>query len=570
MVLKDKNKNYLLPLWIILSAAYILLVLPRMSRPILGWEALVWQIPRDIADHGYTAVRFFYLPPLYDSLIAASFKMFGLSEFSARLPGMISFLIMPVMIYLLVKETTKEKDLLPVVLIAGAIFFTAPLVVQGSLIIDRSDTTILTLALTLFYLVLLKTERRPLIYRIVSLGALYAVCLWVKVTTPLACLAAVPLAYIFSGRFKYGIILSLGVFVSGIALFIMTWGAFCFFITGMGRFLEPLGYYGTAASDAILTLRSGLLIRIVLDIFRIYLWFSPLLLILGALAAFDVFKRPLKEPENYVKDMQLVTFIGVTAIGYLYANATFSGFPKYVAPVMPMLACVIAKFTWEKIGKGLGGKELSLIALSIPAGVAYYMIFVKDWVYAIYLLRHAQSMGLSGSVIPGIIYQQALYLLFPAAVFFISLFFIPGALIKKLSIVLLISLIAGNAALDIMQRNAAYTVNFGYGTSGSEELKAFLKAKQPAEVFSSVEGYVANAGDIGFHGIGADIWDDPEKFLAFMKKNRPGCLIYGLGANTASQISGTMSGREVRAYLDSDYDSETIGSYNILLKRRGR
>ena len=567
MALKDKAKKYLLPCWIGLAAAYILLVLPRMSKPILGWEAMVWQIPREIATHGYAAVKFFYLPPLYDSLIAASFKIFGISEISSRLPGMISFLIMPVMIYLLVKEMMEEKNFLPVVFIASAIFFTAPLVVQGSLLIDRSDTTILTFALTLFYLTLLKSEGRPLAYRVALLGAMYAVCLWIKLTTPLACLAAVPLAYIFCGRFKYAILFSLGVFISGITLFVITWGAFCFFCVGMSRFIEPLGYYGAAASGTILTLKSGLLIRIILDLFRIYLWFSPLLLILGALAAFAVFKKLLKEREAAIKDTQLLMFIGVVTIGYLCANAAFNGFPKYVAPVMPMLACVIAKFVWEKIGKGPGGKELFLIALFSLAGIVYYIVFVKDWIYAVYVLRHAQSIGSVGRVIPGVIYQQALYLIFPAAALFLSLLMIPGPLIKRLSLVLLSCLIAGNVALDITQRNAAYAVNFGYGTEGAEELKAFLKAKQPTNVFSSIEGYVANVGDIRFHGINADVWDDPGKFLVFMKRYRPECLIYGLAANTASQIRGTMGIQAVRDYLENGYNSETIGSYNILLKR---
>jgi len=568
MALKDKAKNYLIPLWLGLAAAYILLILPRIGKPIIGWEALVWQIPHEIATHGYAALRFFCSPPLYDSILAASFKIFGISEISIRLTGMIHFVIMPVMIYFLAGAMTEEKDTPPVAFIASVIFFTAPLIIQGSLIIDRSDMTVLTFMLTLFYLTLLRSEGRPLAYRVALLGILYAVCLWAKLTTPLACLAAVPLAYILCGRVKYGILFSLGVFISGIALFVITWGAFCFFLVGMSRFFEPLSYYAVAASGTILKLKSGLFSGIILDLFRIYLWFSPLLLMLGALAAFAVFKRILKEPAAAIKDAQLLIFISVVAAGYLYANATFGGFPKYVAPVMPMLACLIAKFVWDKKGEAFGAKGLFFITLSFSAGAVYYMIFVKDWVYAVYVLRQAQSVGAAGSAIPGVIYQQALYLLFPVVVFFLSLFMIPGPLIRRLILVLLTCLIASNAALDIMQRNAAYAVNFGYGTKGAEELKVFLKAKQPPDVFSPIEGYVANVGDIRFHGINAGVWDDPEKFLAFMKRYRPECLIYGLGANTASQIRGTMGIQDVRAYLENGYDSKTMGSYNILLKRR--
>jgi hypothetical protein len=282
----------------------------------------------------------------------------------------------------------------------------------------------------------------------------------------------------------------------------------------------------------------------------------------------DRLKKSLKNPEDNAKDMQLLTFAGVVAIGYLYANAVFSGFPKYVVPIMPIIACVIAKFIWENTGKESGRKHLFFIALSLSAGIAYYIIFVKDWVYAIYMLRQAQSAGMAGSVIPEVVSQQTLYLLFPIAIFFISFFLFSIPFIKRLVLVLLVCLIAGNCALDIMQRNAAYAVNFGYGTEGAEELKSFLATKQPADVFSSIEGYVANIDGIKFHCINADVWDDPAIFLAFMQRYRPEYLIYGLGANTASQIRGTINAHAVKVYLKNGYDSRTMGSYNILLKRR--
>lgn len=567
MITKDSTKARLMIGWLGLAAAYIFLVLPRLGKPMLGWEALVWDIPYQIATHGYSAVRYFYIPPLYDSFIALSFRIFSISEFSARIPGICCFLFMPAAIYFLTKAISASRDRLPVFFIACAMFITAPIVIQGSLLIDRSDTTLLMLALTLFYLCIFKMEDRFSVPAMLSASGLYALCLWTKVTTPLACLVSIPLAYMICGKIRKGLFVSLGIFSIGAVFFAVTWGAFCYFIAGMGRFFEPFAYYKASASGTLLGARSGALIRIVLDLFRIYLWLSPFLLILSILAAWKLFAGNLKR-EAHVKEMQLAIFAGVVFAGYLYANATFSGFPKYIVPALPMVCCIAANFIWRTI-QGISGRK-AFFGGVILAGAAsiYYIFIVKDWVYTTFLLRQAQVTGLVSNAFQGLAFQQTLYLICPIALFLLSYSLFTASFFRRAVIICFAALIASNVALDIIQRQAAYSVNFAYGTEGAERLRSFLMLTQPANALSSIEGYVANVGRVGFGGINADVWDDPRKLLKLLTGYKPECLIYGLAVNTATQLRNTMADPLVKAFLDNNYESHVMGSYTVLTVRK--
>lgn len=568
MTQKNRIGLYLFTGWACLAAAYLLCVFPHLRRPIVGWEALVWEVPATIATKGFAAVRFFYLPPLYDSLIALSFKVLGIAEISARIPGIVCFLMMPALVYLLAEKISSKEDRRPTAVIAAILFATSPLVAQGSLLIDRSDTTVLTLALLLFYLVLLGTEGRPLLRRIVPLSALYALCLWTKVTTPLACLAAVPLVYALCRRFREGVLLSAGVFGIGAALFALTWGLFCLLAASPERFIEPFRYYAAAASSTTTAIRSGILIKMALDIFRIYLWFSPFLLALAGLAATGIFKRLLanRPDDRIVNQTQLLVFIAIVAGGYLYTNATFSGFPKYVAPIMPMLACLSAQPIWRAV-KEIRSKRLLIVAISmIGCGVVYHSVFVKDWIYAVFALRSAELNGTIRQVIGNTLFQQGCYVFFPFAMILLLVKVARTSLINRTVLALGIALIAGNISMSIIQRNAVYSVNFAYGTEGADRLRTFLRASAPKRVLTSIEGYVANVGSISFQCVDAGVWNSPGQFLKLIDSVRPECLIYGLAVNTVSQLKGTLTDPAVTAYLSENYKSLELGSYTVLFK----
>ena len=88
---------------------YLFLIMPKIAKPIAGWEICTWEVARSIAQNGPAAVKFFYLPPLYASLIALSFKLFGISEISARIIGVVCFIAIQAVICLLIKEISVNK-----------------------------------------------------------------------------------------------------------------------------------------------------------------------------------------------------------------------------------------------------------------------------------------------------------------------------------------------------------------------------------------------------------------------------------------------------------------------------
>ena len=564
------RQNYLLlSLWALWAMIYFFLIITQLKKPILGWGYYLWQVAQAIAQHGFSSVKFFVLPPLYTSLMAVSFKIFGLSELSARLPGVVCFLLMPPVIYFLIQEITYAKDRFLTVAVAAALFLSSPAAIQGSLVIEHSDTTLFMLLISLFYIFLFKAESRSLTYCVVFPGIMYGLCLWAKVTTALGVIVALPIAYFLSGEIKNGIKRFLVIPTTGIIFFVMSWGAFCYFVVGIKHFLDPIAYYTASAADTLLVFNATVFKKIALDIFRITLWFSPLLLLLGAVSIFDLCRK--RSVNSYwKKDMQLIIFSGVVFFVYLYANATFSSFPKYIVPILPLLCCIIAKFAVSHLKEVLQNRRIWLIlGLLFGAGVVYCRVLVGDQIRNIYLLRQAQLLGSVKNYFSVFFYHQMLYVFFPALIFLVSLCFISTSIARRLILAMLICLLAGNSALGLIQARAGYAVNFAYGAEGTEELRLFLRERPHLKVTTSDEGFMAGVGEVKFQRISGEKWDNPEEFLSLIQESPPECLIFGLACNGVLQLRETMENPDVKSYLDNHYQGISIGSYHVLL-RKGR
>ncbi len=562
----SKFRNNNLFIFLFLSVGfYLFLIMPKIAKPIAGWEICTWDVAQSIADNGPASVKFFYLPPLYPSLIAFFFKLLGISEISARITGVVCFIAVAAIIYFLIKEiSVNKKESYLAGIIALIIFVSSPAAVQGSLVIDHPDTTLFTLLACLFYLFLFKMERLAFGARVFWLGVLYALCLWAKMTTALSFLIALPLAFILSGERRKAVSFSLGVFSFGAALFLLSWFSYCYFISGARRFIEPFSYYAMNTADSLFVGLPEKIMRILLDIFRISVWFSPFLLMLGIAAVFDVLKNAGREENKRI--VHLAVFILVVITGYLAANATFSSFPKYVAPVVPMLSCVIACCS-ERLFRGvINQRALFVLILSLAGGVIYYFFLCGDLVYEIFLIRQARLLGTVEAYLYGIPAKLVLYFGFPLALVFISKKFLSVSLNKRVILGIFTALIASNIAVSLAQRKAAYSLNYAYGAQGLEQLNKFLKEKAPLEVFTTTEGVIANIEGVRFSGAAADSWDSPEAFLDFMDKRRPGAFLYGLPTNNIDQLKRILYSPEVKDYFKKYYREYVFGSYSMLIR----
>lgn len=566
MELRKFSSNNLFIFLFLSIGFYLFLIMPKIARPIAGWEICTWDVARSIADKGPAAVKFFYLPPLYASLIALSFNLFGISEISARMPGVVCFIAAQVIICFLIKEIlVNKKESFSAGIIALIIFVSSAAAVQGSLVIDHPDTTLFMLLACLFYLFLFKTERLAFGARVFWLGIIYALCLWAKMTTALSFLIAIPLAFILAGERKKAVKLSLSVFLFGIALFILSWFAYCYFIAGARRFIEPLSYYVMNTADSLFVGPFEKIARIILDIFRISVWFSPFLLILGIAAIFDILKNARREENK--KIIHLAVFISIVIIGYLSANATFSSFPKYVVPVLPMLACVIACYSERLFRGAVNQKAFFVLILFLIGGMLYYFFFTGDLIYEIFLIRQARLFGAVEAYLYRLLTKGFFYVGFPLALVFLSKKFLPVPVKKRIILGALVTLIAGNIAINLTQRKADYSLNYGYGSAGIEELKEFLEEKAPLEVFTTTEGVIVNMPGVKFSGPTVGAWETPAAFLEFMVKIKPRAFLYGLPVNNIKQLKTVLLSPEVKGFMNSNYDKYEFGDYELLIRR---
>ena len=562
----SKFRNNNLFIFLFLSVGfYLFLIMPKIAKPIAGWEICTWDVAQSIADNGPASVKFFYLPPLYTSLIALFFKLLGISEISARITGVVCFIAVAAIIYFLIKEiSVNKKESYLAGIIALIIFVSSPAAVQGSLVIDHPDTTLFTLLACLFYLFLFKTERLAFAPRVFWLGIIYALCLWAKMTTALSFLIALPLAFVLTGERRNAVNLSLGVFSFGAALFILSWFAYCYFIAGPGRFIEPFSYYAMNTAGAFFVGFPEKIARIILDIFRVSVWFSPFLLILGIAAVFDVLKNAGKQENKRM--IHLAAFIFVVITGYLAANATFSSFPKYVAPVLPMLSCVIACYGGRLFGGSINPRAFFVLILSLAGGVLYYFFLSGDLVYEIFLIRQARLLGTIEAYLYGMPVKAVFYLGFPLALVLLLKRSLSVALNKRVILGIFIALIAGNIAVSLAQRKADYSLNYAYGAEGIEQLKKFLEENAPLEVFTTTEGVIANMEGVRFSGAAAGSWDSPEAFLDFMDKRRPGAFLYGLPTNNIDQLKTILYNPKVKDIFKKYYKEYVFGSYIMLIR----
>jgi hypothetical protein len=554
--------SWLLVGWLLACLGFIW---AGISKPLLGWQTVDWMIARSMALQGFSAVDNFQHQPLYTGAMALSFSIFGVSEAAARYVGLVSYLLILVFIFLITQKIADPKHKFSSAIAACLFFSISPLAIQGALVTDRADTTVFALTVVMFFYVLLKTEGWRFLPRVLLLGAVYGLCFSAKMTSALACGIAVFLAHLLGGEFKKGIKLALGVSIVGVVFFLGAWLAFCYLTIGLHRFFEPFAYYGSEAKIAFGHAGEAKTLRHFIDAFSVLMWFSPLFAALSL--AMGIKGLSLWVRQKVVSSMgerYLAAFAIVIVGGYMMTVPLFNSFPKYVAPALPILCCLLGTYICRKVALSIDRKMIYALVLLFLVGVVYYYIFVGDWIYSLWLLRGSVLDG--HSVIRDILYQQARYLLFPlaAAVLLVRLF--PKAA-GRVVLAVGISFLASSFALACLQSKADYAVNYSYGARGQEELKVFFQQHPALKVFASRQMFVAGDSEKRFSILPQAAWNDPVKLADFLAKNLPECIVYGLPGNTVYQMKVSLAAQDVQTILREKYQHYQIGSYHVVVRK---
>src|SRR5262249_23580188 len=130
-------------------------------------------------------------PPLYLYLLGLNVHLFDGAEATVRGMSVAIMFLTALVVYALGHTVAgggargRACGLLSV-----ALFLVSPLVVQSAVIVDI-DGTLLLLAMATWTLCYLRWERSASLGQLAALGALFALALWTKTTSPLALVGAV-------------------------------------------------------------------------------------------------------------------------------------------------------------------------------------------------------------------------------------------------------------------------------------------------------------------------------------------------------------------------------------------
>ena len=336
------------------AGSFLTLTVPQLTRPFVYDEgdfvkggAAILECGVPFYNRGYIAdleinhERFqygFYHPPLYFYSLAASFALFGVSEWSARIVGVACSLATLFLTYFICLDVLRRwgREDERFTFLAVMLCAINPYFIQSSLLLDI-DGSVQLLLITLFFAAHFASYDRSFLFRLVLLTAIFLLTMWSKLTTVIALPCSLGLTALFARKWLRVVEAALvGLF--GMILWYGSWQiyALAFNLTPeiIFKYFVPTGQQALFAWDSY---RIQYMIDTLLD-FTIP-WVTPtffvLLLIAGVWRLWYLFK----DPGIQVFDS---LFVCGFFVFFYYLIKRAGGFPKYHIPAMPLAAVCIA------------------------------------------------------------------------------------------------------------------------------------------------------------------------------------------------------------------------------------
>ncbi len=473
----------------LLAAVQFWLILPQLRQPLIYDDVnfafaaeAVARTGLPLANAGHMSDRWdfsqreqwaLWHPPLYIYLLGLQFKLFGVSELSARALGVACGLVTALLVYLIgralqpgagraiAREATG--------LLGAAFFLLNPLTIQSALILDI-DGTILTLLMTLMVYVLLRfpPESHPRTLRVLTV--LFALSLWAKMTTPLGLLGCLAAVRVLAGRFKQGIREVLAIGVGGGAAFLLTWGLACLTL-GMPfdmpfavTWIELLDAAGTSKGwlQSPMTLAQTLAVPV--------LWSGPFLALLFATAGlarlrgFAVTRK--------IQPVDLLIGFGVLIFA-VYLIKMAGEFPKYHIAMLPFWSAATAALVVAVVGRLLP-IEAALTAAGLVLFDWYFQRTPDVWVHGLYR---------------GIFAELGFFPALLACLVVTALYLANGRdLARNVVLVLVMMTLAWTSAVERGFGRATSSTTYFHGTSGQRDAAVVVDSlTRPGEFYAAAK-----------------------------------------------------------------------------------
>ena len=285
-----------------------------------------------------------YHPTLYINSLAVFIKVFGYSETSIRIYGIICALASAYLLLLILRQLIRKKNPAAEALLLG-LFLLNPYTIANTTLPDI-DSTILPVLILLFvyYSFRYLLEKKDMSRRVVLiLGALFGLALWSKLTTPLVIPPfLVCLGVITSKSWKKSIVVALKVTLLGTAAFVVTYFIYCKLLglstTYTYHFLVDSFTKGTSSDGPVIGVINNLKnIR-----FFIY-WLTLPVVALFGVSFVGIMLDKDKSEKARAKKLLITTGLLITLF-YIALIAPFGGFFKYPFPTFGTLILSIVLF----------------------------------------------------------------------------------------------------------------------------------------------------------------------------------------------------------------------------------
>jgi hypothetical protein len=530
-------------------------VVPHLSEPFvyddvsfaLGGRAVA-STGRPFGNQGYLLHLYWeqnqwalWHPPLYVYLLGATMALFGTSEPAARSLGVVCLLLGAGLAFDLARRMVLEHGGGETRgriggLIAVALLVLNPLTIQATAVLDIDNTVLLVLVAVLVW----AAVRLPGQWsaRIVAgLALLFALCLWAKMTTPLAAGVALVFVRLFQRTGWRGALAAVAVVTLGTLVFVGSWVAISG-IVGM-PIQYTLDVVRNEAIESSVSSRDRLVsvAAFVSGVAPAILWIGPFFCVLFVASGLPALGNLLRG--RGLRSSDLLVVLGA-AIYLAYIFKLAGSFPKYHATMLPL---------WSAAGGALvarlaGRPNLLQVGVAVVGGMGLVLQLMSAMV-DFWDIQFEPS--LDGALIAG----PGLIGLGIGAVWALLGLRAPrSALLGALPVGLLVVTLAWDVGLDLAQRDRVGSTTYFYGRYGqqaaAEALDALLGPDETYVAAKDVAWYTHNQQYVDQESWQYVVWDVDQ-----------------------AQFDGTYLGHDIRVLALEAGEASARRAYDGLLLPRG-
>jgi hypothetical protein len=257
------------------------------------------------------------------------------------------------------------------------IFALNPLTLQNLLLPDIDNTFLTTLLLAMVWL-WYRTQSFPTWRRVLLLTLSFTACLWFKLTTPPMLIVIMAMVSLLRRQVRRCLeMISVG--VAAAVLFFCTAGIYSQ-LTGFSSQVY-MGFVNKAAGGGLMPAISQLAITAPQSLGVFLLWLTPPQVLLWGVSLIAFARRVIHR--QWREDDLLHSYAIVVTVAYMILMVPAWGYPVYHAPVVPIIAIVIAALLAPVFQRLQPPIRWALMA-SLLVGTALQIFLVKDPFYAVY------------------------------------------------------------------------------------------------------------------------------------------------------------------------------------------